>query len=113
MVFRQVGRSSAASGEIESFGERASYVDGNSERQRSVQLPPDFSFELPPSILGGSASAYSGNLTFGMLHEIRARMANLERKDAERYQKAAVEILEMDRKKAESWPRSGERRRKL
>ena len=74
---------------------------GNSEHQRSVQLPPDYSFEPPPSISSGSASAYTGNLTVEMLHEICARISDM--------------AAEMDLKWAswrEIWPRHGERGRK-
>ena len=39
-------------------------------------------------------------ITVGMLHEICARMANMEWKEAERDQEASAERLEMERKAA-------------
>ena len=64
-------------------GETASSVSANSSHQRTVRLSPDYSFEPPPSISGGSATANTGSLTLEMLHEIRARMVGSERKEAE------------------------------
>ena len=92
-VFLQVGTSSVASCET------ASSAAGNSAHQRSVQLPPDYSFEPPPSISGGSASAYNANLAVGMLHEIRARMDAMDRKEAERDQMSR-DRLDLERKMA-------------
>ena len=57
--------------------------------------------------MGCSASAYTDNLTDGMMHEIRARVADMERKDAERDQKAAEELLEMELNLASKSQRNG------
>ena len=75
-IFLQVGRPYNASGET------LSSVPGNMHIrvQYCFLLITVLNSQRPPSISSCSASAYTDNLTVGMLYEILAWMANMEKK---------------------------------